>query len=333
LLRIKDTGRTNMDFSNIDSLIAIGRAEMAAKLPQLNEMIKKLHERAHNKIAHKTFYVTKFTTPVPSLHPQTSIASKSNGHGQIIRAEQIISYLDQLVEEGIYHGISAVIRKAEFGFECQINAQLNPALKKVIFAGNTVFASDSLRSFFKHLENQPINRHETKSAFEKIISLYRKSGYALAGISKIEYEKTSGIGTVFIDEGRIDSIKIAGLHRTKKYVVTREFPQNQGDIFNFRDAQKGIDNIFGTGLFDRVSYALNRTGNATNLLLKLKEKKYTALGLSGRIDSERKSRVFLELSDENLLGMGQNSLCKAFMVHKTGIFAANFRSNVFSKHT
>lgn len=304
LIRIESPGRTNMDFSNIDSLIAIGRLEMAAKLPQLRKKIDEIEEKTNNPFTEKAFYITAFESPIPSLPLIALPGSKSNGHGQLFRAEEIISYLDLLVEDGIYRNIFAEVSKAEFGYTCKINVRLNPNLSRIHFIGNTIFSSDSLRSFVRHLEKRPVNHRASEIALENIIAHYRKSGYALAKITNIEFDENTGNGSVFIDEGQITSLKITGTHRTKNYVIAREFPQKQGDIFNFREAQRGINNIFGTGLFDRVSYSLDPQKEGAKVSLKIQEKKYTALGLSGRIDSERKSQVLLEISDENIAGIG-----------------------------
>ncbi len=123
-------------------------------------------------------------------------------------------------------------------------------------------------------------------------------------ISHIDFDENSGTGILTLDEGRIRSIKIEGNKKTREHVIRRGFSLKPGDIFNFIKAQKGIDNIFGTGLFQRVGISILSEPQGIDLIIKLQEKKYHVIGLSFRTDSERKSRGFMEFSEENFLGLG-----------------------------
>ncbi|MCB9512299.1 MAG: patatin-like phospholipase family protein [Deferribacteres bacterium] len=304
LINIDAANWTNMDFSNIDTMIAMGRAEMAAHLPALKAKIARIENKKAHTFVDTTLYITEVHARELKLPSFLAADANSNGIGRPVSTTQIMAFLTSLVEQDIYTEVYATITPADFGYSCRIHARPNPVLKRVVIQGNTIFPSDTLRSYFADLLNKPLHHSRSEEALDQMITLYRNAGYALARIRDIDFDAPSGTGTVIIDEGLIRKIDISGVQRTKNHVITREFPQDVGDIFNFQDAQRGIDNIFSTGLFDRVSYSLQSRPGGTDLLLKLQEKKYTALGVSVRIDSERKSRSFLEVSDENLFGIG-----------------------------
>ena len=112
-----------------------------------------------------------------------------------------------------------------------------------------------------------------------------------------------------LNEGRIHAVEIDGLDKTRRVVVLREFPLKQGNIFNSIQARKGIDNIYSTGLFEKVSLNLvSQRGRNAIVKIKVKEKASTVLRLGGHFESERGSRGFIEVGNENVLGIGSQLL-------------------------
>lgn len=301
LVRIDDSERTNMDFSNIDSLIALGRVAMAAQLEKLTQKMQQIGQ--DDTLPQHAFFITRYEGPLsePELTPP---AANGYGHGRLVTVATIAASLYRLIEAGDHREVAAEIEKTNFGYFLKLIAVENPRLVRVAFTGNTVFPSDTLRAYFTHMLGRPVNYRRTQDALKRIILHYRRAGYSLARIAGIDFKPQSGTGTITIDEGKISSIRIQGIRRTRQFVVSREFPAKPGDIFNFLDAQKGITNIYGTGLFDRVAYTIRECDGRYEILLKLTEKKFTTLGLSARTDSERKSRALLELADENVAGIG-----------------------------
>jgi NTE family protein len=149
-----------------------------------------------------------------------------------------------------------------------------------------------------------INHRRSAENLLAIIERYRSDGYALAEIRRVQFDSASHDLQITIDEGRIGAIELEGIKRTNPLVVLREFPQKSGDIFNSAICRRGLDNIHSTGLFDQVTLNLKRGPDGAIVKIKVQEKPFTVLRLGGRYDTERKTRAFIELGDENAFGTG-----------------------------
>lgn len=292
---------TNMDFSKIDSLILAGRAAAHRMLPAIRHQIERVTQMMHSHLAYPDIKITRIEFVPPAMRERFATARNGHSNSESHSVPEIVKLLETMMATGTFRRVYAEVTARGV---CTIHAEPNPILHRVDFFGNTTIPDDTLRKFFVPLLGKPINHVATERASESILGLYRKQGYSLARITEMTFDSTDGRGTLFINEGRISSILVSGLERTRRHVVEREFPQKPGDRFNFRRAQKGVENIYSTGLFEAVSLSLSRHPEGAAVQLKLQEKKYTALGLSARIDTERKSRAFIEFADENLAGIG-----------------------------
>ncbi len=301
LIRIGDSERTSMDFHDVDRLIELGRQATLDHLPEIRQFLEMALPPAS---ARDTLTITHLEAPEHLL---------ANGLGQLldgallpvrIAQRDILRYLEGLYATGDYQDVFAEIRFSAAGTALRIQTVPNPTLRRVRFVGRSVFSEDSLQKWLSPLVGRPLNPLRTRRVLEKLLWRYRNLGYAMAGIRHLRFDSTTGVGTIFLEEGKIDTILISGNERTQNHVVLREFTLRPGDIFNYEKAKKGISNIFGTGLFYRVSLAVRREGGRLHLIIKLQEKKYHVLGLSFRSDSERRSRGYFELLEENFLGLG-----------------------------
>ncbi|TFH00697.1 MAG: hypothetical protein E4H13_06795, partial [Calditrichales bacterium] len=66
--------------------------------------------------------------------------------------------------------------------------------------------------------------------------------------------------------------------------------------------KKGIDNIYNTQLFDKVSVNLINEPAGHALIIKVVEKKYNVMRIGGKVGSERGAQIYGEWADENFLG-------------------------------
>ena len=85
-------------------------------------------------------------------------------------------------------------------------------------------------------------------------------------------------------------------------MIRREFPLNAGDIYKAQDVKKGIDNIYNTQLFEKVSVNVNLVDEKYYLTIKVVEKKNYILRVGGKIGSERGAQIYAEWGSENFLG-------------------------------
>ncbi len=304
LIRVNDPDRTNIDFSDIDGLIELGRLEALRQLPALRERIRQFEITKYRDLSHQIVQINRVETVPPRLH--LSIPSFGNGNGDLLRLSQadILHQLEALYRQGIYTDVHAELINTAGGTVLRIVATRAPILKAIRFLGRSVISEDTLQGIVKPLLQRPLNPRHTRRYMERILRKYRQAGYSLARITRLEFDSETGTGIVHLDEGRIQHISIEGNDRTRDHVVLREFTLKPGDIFNFHKAKIGVNNIYSTGLFQRVGMSIRRKAGRVQLIIKLQEHKYHILGVSFRSDSERKSRTYLELAEENLLGLG-----------------------------
>ena len=303
LIRLEDDARVNTDFSNLDSLILMGRNEARKIIPQLLQKLKEIEARAYPALPGGAFTFQQILIENQPGGPDFRPVH-TNGTPVTLTSHQIIAMLKEMYLQGDYRDIYALLTGDSTSYKLKIVTKPNPILQKIRIIGNSVFPLDTLQKMVRPLLHRPLNPVKTRSVAQALIRAYRNAGFSLARIIDMSYDESSGLGTIVFDEGVIRQINGEGNIKTKSHVILREFSLKEGDIFNSIKAQQGIDNIFATGLFHRVTLSVTQKRNGLLLTIKVQEKKYHTLGISFRFDSERKSRGFFELANDNFLGLG-----------------------------
>jgi NTE family protein len=83
----------------------------------------------------------------------------------------------------------------------------------------------------------------------------------------------------------------------------RDFHLKPGDAYNTNQIKAGIESIYNTQLFDKVSVNIKGNNDKRILLIKVKEKLYTVFRLGGKAGTERGAQGYFELGNENFLGI------------------------------
>ena len=78
----------------------------------------------------------------------------------------------------------------------------------------------------------------------------------------------------------------------------------KGKVFNLRKANRGIDNIYGSGLFERVALELVRKNGGIGVVIRVKEREYGLARFGIRYDRDKHTEVLVELAQDNLFGLG-----------------------------
>jgi len=319
LIKLESPEHNSSDYTQIDSLIALGyrktMAQMAAiqKLAQnmaaailSPEQIYPIHfitlDNGREKIAPVARSNGATTMPGSffQLPPLAAYTAHDHIKGMALNAAAIQNWVDAVYSTGQFVTVRAELRVDSLA----LIVRENPRLQQVRFAGNTIYADSTLLACMHSPAGEVINHRRSAASLLAIIERYRSDGYALAEIRRVQFDSTTAILQITIDEGRIGAIEIEGLKRTKPIVVWREFPQKNGDIFNSTICRRGIDDIHSTGLFDQVTLNIKRGTSGAMVTIKVQEKPFTVLRLGGRYDTERKTRAFVELGDENAFGTG-----------------------------
>jgi NTE family protein len=318
VIRLDEPGRNSLDFSAIDSLIDLGYRETMAQMAAIQNLAQNptatapeqaysihfiaLHNHDEKIFSSNSDGIRPYASPQMffSLPPLESGKASGNHNGTALNAHAIQNWIDAVYGTGEFAGVRAELRSDTL----MLFVQENPRLRQVRFAGNTVYPDSTLSACMQSQTGEAINHRRSADDLVAIIERYRSDGYALAEIRDVKFDSVAGELQIDIDEGRIGVIEIEGAKRTNEFVILREFPQKIGDIFNSNSCSRGIRNIHSTGLFDQVTTNIKRGPNGAVVKIKVQEKPFTVLRVGGRYDTERDTRGFLEVGDENAFGTG-----------------------------
>jgi NTE family protein len=181
---------------------------------------------------------------------------------------------------------------------------------EITFEGNQTYSNDSLISLLT-VGDSAFTVRGLKEGLERITASYHESGYDLAVIREVIPDTRNDRLIIRVDEGIIQRIDVRGGERTKDWLVRSYFPLQRGDPYSTEKATRGVTNIYATDLFDRVTLDLLPADSGVIVQIGVLEKKYVQMRLGWHWHDEYRSEQFLELLDDNVLGIGMEYLIHA----------------------
>jgi len=210
--------------------------------------------------------------PIPGAPPQTlppqkvlDVVVRGNEHVPTETILQAVSTKpgDPLNEDRLRNDVQAILGLGLFadavlrlepaanGVTVVFIVAENPVVSDVHITGNTVIATDDIRKAMSVPTGQVLNTVTMRQGAQAVERLYQGKGYALARVSDISVNE-QGVLSVAITEGRIEAVKIVGLHKTKDYVVRRELTFKPGDVFNVDAVNASLKKLFASRYFSDV---------------------------------------------------------------------------------
>jgi len=184
----------------------------------------------------------------------------------------------------------------------------------VTFKGNSIFSTEKLNSLMRLKAGEVFNRKKFKESFADVTDLYYNQGYVTTQFlpnEQIEEEKKEISFVVTIYEGdvsHIENIIIQGYKKTKEYVIRRELPFEEGDIFNVEKIRAGIINLHRLGYFTPNILVDTPQGSAPGLIdiiITVEDANTAQFEVGGSfIPSEFPFSAYAKIYDSNFLGTG-----------------------------
>ncbi|OQX96521.1 hypothetical protein B6I21_00705, partial [candidate division KSB1 bacterium 4572_119] len=310
-------------FGQIDSLVAAGKREARKHIDKIKNMLK---IKNNYSVGNERFFVNdvKFSGFNYELRDiaedviQTSLDS-------IASLDDVYLSMKKIYQTGYFRDIRANCIFDDSLLSVHYFCEANPIFMNVRVINNTVFSDSLILSQLESKSGKPINYFQSKNDLHKISNLYKERGYSFFNIDNVSLKNDSL--EITVNEGIISSVEIENNHRTKDFVILREFPLKKGNIFNINELEKGINNIFSTNLFKRVSLNVSKESNQAKIIIKVKEKAFTLARFSFRYDLERKNKAMVELIDENFLGVANPLTFHAQYGMKDQLFKFRYRSD------
>ena len=290
------------NFTNLDSLIQLGEQAGEEKIEEIRSRLwgSLYANSGTTSVVNGDISVDFKGDPIPDSLKQAIVSSHDHGIDERI----IRGHLADVYMLGNYSDVYAEIRQDSLGSHITYVAKYNPALEGVKFEGISALQDSLLEKEFTPFVDKPINHHEGQKALEAILRRYRNEGYSLARITAVKFTEGTGVATVWIDEGRIAKLEIEGNESTKDYVILREFPLAEGDLFSLKKANEGINHIMSTSLFQQALLGISYENEKPVLTIKVKERSPELARLGLRVDNERNTQVSIDLRNNNLRGTG-----------------------------
>lgn len=188
--------------------------------------------------------------------------------------------------------------------------------KELIIEGNQLFNDDDLLALINHKQGDLINKTRLEMDFARLSDLYYNDGYIYNDIqlNEVRNDQDNSISYTLniIEKGRahIENIIIKGNVKTLDYVLYREIPMAEGDIFSKDKVIEGIQNLYNTGLFSTVApeTPYGSAEGLMDLVINVEEGKNTDIqfgvtftGAAG----EFPMAGFLKWNENNFMGKGQ----------------------------
>jgi len=145
---------------------------------------------------------------------------------------------------------------------------------------------------------------DLQRGLDRIINQYRTDGYDMAEVREVAVDLEIGEITIWIDEVKVGRIDVADNVRTRDWLVRSYFPIRRGRPFALEKAIRGMSDLYGTELFERVTLDLEPQDSVAVVTIGVREKKYSQVRLGWHWHDEYQSEQFVELLDDNVNGVG-----------------------------
>jgi outer membrane protein insertion porin family len=150
----------------------------------------------------------------------------------------------------------------------------------ITFDGNELHSTEELEEQVRMRTGRPVNTEQLKAAIARVQELYTREGY-LETRFQTDVIKDTAAGAVSYhiqiaesDRVHIESIILSGNEKTMDYVILRELPLEEGDIYSIEKVRQGILNLNNLQYFDSVlpEFAPGSARGLADLVITMEER-------------------------------------------------------------
>jgi len=292
------------DFKGLDVLIAAGERSAEEQIPSILALLRQKEAALE---------------PVDTLSQSLPVTVESSGidtactewheiaggaRSKVLITSDIHRNLRRLFGKGTYDEVYAEVTVDSSSAQIRyIGIQL-PRLQSVQIEGARLVSGDALQKIFVPLIGEIVHHPAADAAVDSILRVYRAQGYSMAQIDSARFDRSTGALYIRLSEGEIGAIDVQGGVRTQDTFIMREFPLQQGDVFQIEKAKRGLTNINSTRLFEYVYLEVSHANDRPLLTIRLKERPSQLVRLGVRVDNERNLQGLIDVRDENFHGIG-----------------------------
>ena len=288
------------DYSDLESLVSLG---YDAVEPHINSIKTKAYNLLQESFNVDLQYYGNLELSDSSKILFSELNRKYTALDSISNRKILVD-LYNIMNTGDYTDVSAEVEYSENKNVLHISAVENELIQSVNISGTSLINFDKIYSKAEGLISSPYNSYEIQNALLEILREYRKEGFSLAEVVKVEFEENIGRLNVFISEGVIDEFKVSGNEKTWDSIILRELNFETGDIFNVSKLEEALDNLRVSNLFEEIDVEIYKENGNNVLEIKVDERIPTVFRFGLKINNEYFTQFLFDLRDENLFGSG-----------------------------
>jgi len=286
---------SSTDFSNLEQIIDEGYQAAMEKVPEIKRMLAESSSEPPDSILNFSAYRFSYTGVEPeAFQSRTRLTAPGS-----ITPHALTDLLTELYESGDVIQAHANLTHDTLS----IHIDYTPEVASIEIQGNRLLSTTELSKLISQPVHTPLNLNRGQKDLRQILNRYRSIGVTEARIDTVTFDPSSGGLIIRINEGTITNITVEGLQRVHRWGVLREFPLKPGEVFLVNEVERGIQQIYGTELFENAFMVIERTPNGVDVRIRVQERTTRLLRWGARADLERKGQTFLEYIDDNLFGI------------------------------
>lgn len=305
--------------NNVNIEIQVAEVENAGLVIQKQQMQEEMQKETEYTVAKVDIEGTKKRDKAEYLKDLPIKA------GDVFIPQKAVDGAQQIFKSGYFATVEPKIdRQVDNTVSVVYQVQENPDVQSINFEGNTLYKSEELEKALGVKRGEILNGNLLNPDDNGIIKMYAKDGYSLARVESINVSNEGNIN-IGLTEGVVDSVEFEkapekndnerqsskrSTLRTKPYVFERYQELKPGQIFQEKNIESTVKELYRTGMFTKIVPSIEGKEDDPNArVVKLLVEERPTTTINGSISYGTSVGLVgeLKLSDDNFLGRGQSA--------------------------
>ena len=303
----------------VNLVIEVDEAGNALQLAQKEESAEDLNKKTEFKVSSVDI------SGIKTLNKDDFLKDVPVKVGEYFTPQEAINGAAKIFQTGLFSTVEPKVdRKTDNTISVLYLVEENPAVQSVNIKGNTLFTQDELKKALGIKEGEILNGNLLNPDNNGIIRYYAKAGYSLARIEAISVSPAGEVN-IELTEGIVDSVSFKKVStkkdnersseyatklRTQPYVFERSQAVKPGEVFETKNVEATIRELYRTGVFTSIEPVLSGKENDPNARVVeflVEERPTTTINGSISYGTSVGLVGGIKLSDSNFLGRGQEA--------------------------
>jgi len=315
-------GRISTDFSDIHSIIEAGEEAAETKLPEIEALLQR---NAHAPLDDAGYLIESWQIRGLSSMPVTFFKSVFVQTDRMT-PDIVRSNLKRAFDSGYLSSCRAELTPSDSGYILVYYLFDNPRISRIELTGATLLQADEIKNLTSIKPGMVLNHNAINTDRKALENYYIRLGYSLIRVTA-RFRESDGALVFTIDEGKINRILVEGNRRTRDWAIRRHVPFAPGNIFSQEKANRGVEDLYGTDLFENARFIAVPDTAGVTLRAIVSEKPYKLIRSGARFDLEYGPAAFVDLADGNLLGAGLELCLSTTLGEKRRSVELNFEAD------